>query len=175
MKLGEWLLIRHADHLRQLTLLKARREQCKHVYSNLSETIEQLALHRNALDEPPSGSYFSDPTYRTAFEYAKEDEKEKQLLQQQIGHLDRSIRAVQDYINIFTIVLNNMNENDRWFIEHHFVQGTNIVDLKNEIFPDGKYNSKTTLHNIKNRIIDEVTAMCELLSFHPSDFDEAAQ
>lgn len=172
MKLGEWLLTKHPDHVRQLSLLKTRRDQCKRTCSSISDTIEQLALHRSTLDEPPSGNDFVDPTYSISLEYTNEYEVEVTALKRQMLLLDDKIRGIQDYIDVFGIILNSLNENDRWFVENHFIRGISIVDLQKEKFPDGKINSKTTLHNMKNRIIDEVSEMCDLMLFNPADFKQ---
>lgn len=171
MKLGEWLLTKHSEHLRQLSILKARCDQCKQTYSSISDTIEQLALQKSALGEPPSGSDYADPTYLISLDYANEYEAEAMARERQMILLDGKIRTIQDYVDVFGIILNSLNKNDRWFVENHFVKGITVIDLKDERFPDGKINSKTTLHNIKNRLIDEVTEMCELMLFNPPDFN----
>ena len=171
MKLGEWLLTKHSDHIHQLAYIQERYDQCKQEHASVTETIEQLSLRRKILGEPRSGSDFPDPTYSTALEYVDRYSADSNALTHQMFKLDERIRKIRDYVNVANIVLDSLDENDKWFVENHFINEISIVDLKDKKFPDGKVNSRTTLHNIKNRIIDDVTEMCGMMFFDPQDFN----
>lgn len=170
MKLGEWLLTRHPYHIQQLANMQGRYDQCRKEHTSTSETIEQLALHRKVMDGSPPGSDVSDPTFLTALEYADRYNADFAELTHQMIKIERQIRKLRGYVDVANIILKNVNENDRWFIENHFFNGISILALRDEKFPNGKIYSKSTLHNIKNRIIDDVSKTCEMMLFDPPDF-----
>lgn len=157
MKLGEWLLTKHPEHVQQLSLLTVRLDQCKNAYSSVSETIEKLILQQQSSDEPPSKSI-------------ENIHDEITRIFQQLMYLELKIHRVNDYIGIYGIILAGLPKNDTWFIENHFDKKRPVAELINEPFPDGNTYSKSMVHNMKNRIIDHVTELCDLMVFCPPDF-----
>lgn len=157
MRQGEWLLINHVNHVRQLELVNTRCDQCREFRSRMRLEQQMLSSEEPVVDVIPSSN--------SALGF--------QDIEQQIIRLEANARKLQDYINIFTLILGSLSDDDKWFVEEHFVKGTCITVIKDMRFPSGKFHCKTTVHKMKNRIIDEVTEMCALLHFQPIDFDNS--
>lgn len=95
--------------------------------------------------------------------------------EQMLMKLESNARIIQDYINVFDLVVSALSDDDKWFVETHFVKRTSITAMCEMEFPNGRILSKTTIHNIKNRIIAEVSDLCVLLNFYPHDLPPDSQ
>lgn len=165
--IGEWLLIHHKEHTSRLKIIQDRIAQCTNALNALDENIEELSLRGASLSSVRS-SAVPDPTSRIALE----NEKERMELESQLATLVMNERHIADYINVFTLILNSLSGEDRWFVENHYLKGVSVNNLtKMEPLSEDMPMSKSSLHRRQKDIIKNVTEICELINFRPEEYE----
>jgi hypothetical protein len=164
MSRGEWLLSQHTKHVRQLESVKGRISQCQDFLCNPKEKFEMRNTAALLSQDIHTASTCSDNNYSTDIENSA---AERKTAEQTLIGLALKACIIQDYINVFDLIMQALADDDRWFVQIHFMEMTTITAMCEMKFPDGYFHSKTAVHAIKNRIVAEVNELCSLLDFYP--------
>lgn len=152
---AERLLKSHQELLNMEKALKRRIKQLG-MDNNENDVIASIELETiQEAGMPHIQAGFGSKTERAASDFRERAEKERKQIQEQRQMLMEKLRKVQEKLEIYDVILEGMNEEERWFIEKYYEKGKSIDMLIAMQQEKGQFISKSTMRRKKLRVIEK--------------------
>lgn len=159
----EELLREYPNYVRRIPMLESIITESREI--NYDSMIEQYALGRSPLSAVPSTRRVSgSKTEDLALKLDELREQYRESIDEKIQYMQEELHKMKTYVTVYNIVIAELTEDERTFVELHFQKGYNLKSLaegynKRPMLGDF---SLYRLRKMKNAIIEKITGiLCE--------------